>query len=251
MIREEGILGKLNRAPRKYYYVLKEPAYRFVSEKKIRITNQPMWAIDGFVGILALIALLTMSGEIIYVLAALLTGLMAFIFDYIIEYAGILNGKWEYPRSSEGFMRVPLEVPLMFFFGGILATFLLFLLSRPSLSNIISFQLFDVVSMPQLILITLAVIFILQYFAGIIKSLIFWAMPLSLAAYISYPEPWILVLAVLPVYIDYYLEKRLVPSNDISYEGYDEDVAINVAVSYFSVALLVFMFSVAMLELLV
>lgn len=244
----DALLGKLNRLPRQYYYELKEPAYRFVSDKKARLMEQPMWAIDLGVGLVSLLALLIMSPHIVYVWAALLTGVLAFVFDYVVEYAGIVNGKWEYPRSGKGFMNVPLEVPLMFFFGGILATFLLFIIMETSVMNVLDMTVLGSITIPQLFLLVLAGVFMVQYFTGRIKSLMFWALPLGLAAYISFPEPWLLVLSIIPVYIDYYLEKRLVPSNDISYDGYDEDVAINVAVSYFTVALLVFVFSYAVIQ---
>lgn len=244
----DALLGKLNRIPKQYYYELKEPAYRFVSDKKARLMEQPMWAIDLAVGLVALVSLVLMSGHMFYVWAAILTGILAFFFDYVVEYAGIVNGKWEYPRSGKGFMNVPLEVPLMFFFGGILATFLLFVIMETGAMVYLDMTAFDVLTLPQVFLIVLAAVFMVQYFTGRIKSLMFWALPLGLAAYISFPEPWLLVLSIIPVYIDYYLEKRLVPSNDISYEGYDEDVAINVAVSYFTVALLVFVFSYAVIQ---
>lgn len=210
--------------------------------------EQPMWAIDLGVGLVSLLALLIMSPHIVYVWAALLTGVLAFVFDYVVEYAGIVNGKWEYPRSGKGFMNVPLEVPLMFFFGGILATFLLFIIMETSVMNVLDMTVLGSITIPQLFLLVLAGVFMVQYFTGRIKSLMFWALPLGLAAYISFPEPWLLVLSIIPVYIDYYLEKRLVPSNDISYDGYDEDVAINVAISYFTVALLVFVFSYAVIQ---
>lgn len=246
----DALLDRLNRLPRQYYDEIKGPAYRFLSDKKARLLEQPMWAIDIIIGIVSVIALAVMSVDTVFVWAALLTGVLAFFFDYVIEYAGIVNGKWEYPRSGRIFINVPLEVPLMFFFSGILATFLLFVTMLSGVSSFVDFRFLDSLSVPQAILISISLFFMVQYFSGRIKSLMFWALPLGLAAYMSYPEHWLLVLSVLPVYIDYYLEKRLVPGNDISYQGYDEDVAINVAVSYFTVALLVFVFSYAMIELL-
>jgi hypothetical protein len=91
----------------------------------------------------------------------------------------------------------------------------------------------------QITLFIVASYFVIQYFLGNIKTLIFWALPLSIALYISFPEPWLLAVSILPVYLNYYLEKRLVKSSKIAYEGYGEDVAINVSISYFPAMLLI------------
>jgi hypothetical protein len=41
------------------------------------------------------------------------------------------------------------------------------------------------------------------------------------------------------MYIDYYLEKRLVKSAHIKYDRYGEEVATNVAISYFPATLFI------------
>ena len=159
--------------------------------------------------------------------------------DCVIEHAAISKKKWDYPGARLRFWNVPLEVPLLFLFCGILATFITSLVSRQPLSTLISFQVIAGLGLVQIILLTVASYFVIQYFLGHIKTLVFWALPLSIASYISFPEPWLLAISILPVYLDYYLEKRLVKSSDIAYEGYSEEVAINVSLSYFPTMLLI------------
>ena len=68
----------------------------------------------------------------------------------------------------------------------------------------------------------------------------FGVLPLALGVYLWYPEPWFLVLALLPMYIDYFLERKMVKNSDVKYEDYNQEMAINVALCYFPIALLLF-----------
>ena len=94
-------------------------------------------------------------------------------------------------------------------------------------------------SYAQLTLFVIGAFFMFQYFRGKIKSLVFWALPISVALYLSFLEPWILVISIFPMYIDYYLEKRLVKSAHIKYDKYGGEVATNVAISYFPTTLFI------------
>jgi len=190
-------------------------------------------------GIAALVALFLMSKDPPYLLVSLLAGTAAMAIDCVIEHAAISKKKWDYPGARLRFWNVPLEVPLLFLFCGILATFITSLVSRQPLSTLISFQVIAGLGLVQIVLLIMASYFLIQYSLGNVKTLIFWVLPLSIALYISFPEPWLLAISILPIYIDYYLEKRLVRSSDIAYEGYGEDVAINVSISYFATTLLI------------
>ncbi len=198
-----------------------------------------VWALTIAAGIAATAALFLMSMDPPYLLASLLAGTTAMAIDFVIEHAGISKRRWDYPGARLLLRNVPLEVPLLFLFCGILATFITFLFSKQPLSTLISFQVITGLSLVQIALLIIASYFMVQYFLRNIKTLIFWALPLSIALYISYPEPWLLAISIFPMYLDYYLEKRLVKSSDIAYEGYGEDVAINVSISYFPTMLLI------------
>jgi len=95
-------------------------------------------------------------------------------------------------------------------------------------------------SIVQIALFLLGAFFMFQYFKGAVKSVVFGALPIGVALYLSFSDPWMLVVSILPMYIDYYLEKQLVKSAHIKYNRYDEEVATNVAISYFPAALFVF-----------
>ena len=44
----------------------------------------------------------------------------------------------------------------------------------------------------------------------------------------------------MPMYFDYYLERKMVKNDDVKYEDYNQEMAINVALCYFPIALLLF-----------
>jgi len=190
-------------------------------------------------GFVALIAFFIMFQEPLYLTASLLTGLIAMVIDFFVEYKGISKRAWDYPATYLSFRKVPVEVPLLFFSCGILVTFAFYCFSTKPMVMLISTSVIAGFSYVQIVLLLIGVFFMFQYFRGTVKSLVFWILPLSIALYLSFSEPWLLVISIFPVYIDYYLEKRLVKSADIKYDKYGEEVATNVAISYFPATLFI------------
>jgi len=187
----------------------------------------------------ALIAFFIMFQEPLYLTASLLTGLIAMVIDFFVEYKGISKRAWDYPATYLSFRKVPVEVPLLFFSCGILVTFAFYCFSTKPMVMLISTSVIVGFSYVQIVLLLIGVFFMFQYFRGTVKSLVFWILPLSIALYLSFSEPWLLVISIFPMYIDYYLEKRLVKSADIKYDKYGEEVATNVAISYFPTTLFI------------
>ena len=202
-------------------------------------------------GFVALVALIIMSREPLYLIVSLLAGLIAMVIDFFIEYHGISKRAWDYPATYLSFRKVPVEVPLLFFSCGILATFALYCFSAQPMVMIISSPVMAGFSYVQIALFLIGAFFMFQYFRGAIKSLVFWALPISIALYLSFSEPWVLVMSIFPMYIDYYLEKRLVKSAHINYDRYGEEVATNVAISYFPATLFILGIIAILLHLLV
>ena len=190
-------------------------------------------------GFVALITFFIMFQEPLYLTASLLTGLIAMVIDFFIEYKGISKRAWDYPATYLSFRKVPVEVPLLFFSCGILVTFAFYCFSTKPMVMLISTSVIAGFSYIQIVLLLIGAFFMFQYFRGTAKSLVFWILPLSIALYLSFPEPWLLVISIFPMYIDYYLEKRLVKSADIKYDKYGEEVATNVAISYFPTTLFI------------
>ena len=190
-------------------------------------------------GVVALVALIIMSREPLYLIVSLLAGLVAMVIDFFIEYSGISKRAWDYPTTHLSFRKVPIEVPLLFFSCGVLIAFAFYCFSTQPMVMLISTPIVAGFSYVQIALFFIGVFFMLQYFRGAIKSLVFWALPISIALYLSYSEPWVLVMSIFPMYLDYYLEKRLVKSAHIKYDRYGEEVATNVAISYFPATLFI------------
>ncbi|RLF53137.1 MAG: hypothetical protein DRN24_01915 [Thermoplasmata archaeon] len=201
-------------------------------------------------GFVALIAFFIMFQEPLYLTASLLTGLIAMVIDFFVEYKGISKRAWDYPATYLSFRKVPVEVPLLFFSCGILVTFAFYCFSTKPMVMLISTSVIAGFSYVQIVLLLIGVFFMFQYFRGTVKSLVFWILPLSIALYLSFSEPWLLVISIFPVYIDYYLEKRLVKSADIKYDKYGEEVATNVAISYFPTTLFILGVAALLLHLL-
>ena len=187
----------------------------------------------------AFISLLLMSGKPSYLSVSMLVGIMAMGVDFAIEHFGITKKAWGYPHGRISFRGVPLEVPLLFFCCGILVTYATYVLSSYDLGSMIFGEVISGTVLLQVLLLIVATFFMVQYSRGAIKSLVFWALPLGIALYLSFPQPWILAFSIVPMYLDYYLERRLVSSSNIEYKGYDEDVSINVAISYYPTTLLI------------
>lgn len=206
---------------------------------EIALRNR-MRTVSVFLGLLALVSMFFMSQSRLYLITALLAGFIAMIIDFIVEYHGISQKAWDYPTKHISFRKVPIEVPFMFFSCGILATFAAYMFSSEAMVSAITDSVIAGISTVQVILLLIATFFIFQYFRRAVKSMIFGILPLGIALYLSFPNPWILVLAILPMYVDYYLEKRLVKSAHLDYDRYSEEVAINVAINYFPSALIMF-----------
>lgn len=190
-------------------------------------------------GFVALVALFIMFQEPLYLIVSLLTGLIAMVIDFFIEYSGISKRAWDYPTTHLSFRKVPIEVPLLFFSCGVLVTLVFYFFSTQRMVMLISTPIIAGFSYVQIALFLIGTFFMFQYFTGAIKSLVFWALPISIALYLSYSEPWVLVVSIFPMYLDYYLEKRLVKSAHIKYDRYGEEVATNVAISYFPATLFI------------
>ncbi len=190
--------------------------------------------------LLAVLALILMIREPRFFATSLVIGTLVMIIDYIVEYKGVTNNDWNYPVRPLSFHRIPIELPIFFFSCGILITFVFY-----SFSNPIMLAVFNpsshimALSVAQMMLLILGLVFLVMYFLKMCESIVFGALPISIAIYLLFPEPWILVISILPVYLDYYLEKRLVKSAHIEYDNYDEEVAINVAFSYFPLTLFI------------
>ena len=70
-------------------------------------------------------------------------------------------------------------------------------------------------------------------------TMTFGMMPLAIVFFLHYhPSEWIPIVALTPVYIDYYLEMGLVAKGEITYRGYDKEKAVSVALSYYPTAVL-------------
>jgi len=202
-------------------------------------------------GFVALATLLIMFQEPLYLIASLLTGLIAMVIDFFIEYRGISKSIWNYPTTHLSFRKVPIEVPFLFFSCGILATFALYCFSAQPMVMIISTPVIAGLSYVQIALFLIGAFFMVQYFRGTVKNLVFWALPISIALYLSFSEPWVLVMSIFPMYMDYYLEKRLVKSAHIKYDKYGEEVATSVAISYFPATLFILGTAAILMNLLV
>ena len=190
-------------------------------------------------GFAALVALFIMFQEPLYLIVSLLAGLIAMSIDFFIEYNGISKRAWGYPTTHLSFIKIPFEVPFLFFSCGILVTFAFYFFSTQPMVMLISTPIIAGFSYVQIALFLIGAFFMFQYFRGAVKSLVFWTLPISIALYLSYSEPWVLVMSIFPMYIDYYLEKRLVKSAHIKYDRYGEEVATNVAISYFPATLFI------------
>ena len=210
-----------------------------LSERMDTLLRYRIRILTFIVGLIAFITVFFMAHNTIYLIIAVITGLTAFVIDFFVEYNGISKRDWDYPTTHLSFKKVPIEIPLLFFYCGILATFTIYCVSTQQMIILISSPILMGFSYVQIFLFLVGLFFMIQYFRGIIKSLVFWALPISIALYLSYSEPWVLVLSIFPMYIDYYLEKRLVKSAHIKYDRYGEKVATNVAISYFPATLFI------------
>jgi hypothetical protein len=205
-----------------------------------QILRNKIQSLSLFSGFLAMAALFSMALSPLYFIAALMAGLISAVVDFIIEYRGISKKVWDYPIQNISFKKVPFEVPLLFFNCGILATFLFYFFSFDSNNAIFFGPIAFGLSFIQILFFTAGIMLLYKYFTGSTGSIVFGALPIGIGVYLFSMEPWVLVISVIPVYMDYFIEKRLVRSAHIVYDGYGEAVATNVAMSYFPLSLFLF-----------
>jgi len=189
--------------------------------------------------IIALVMLLILVREPRYFATALMIGIITMVIDFLIEYKGINENEWNYPVRHLSFSKVPMELPFMFFSCGIIVTFVFYAFSAQKITSLFNISEDMALLLFQVFLLSTGMFFIVQYFRKKCSTIIFGMLPIGISIYLAFPESWILVISIIPMYMDYYIEKRLVRSADIEYDDYSEAVATNVAISYFPTTLLI------------
>ncbi len=184
--------------------------------------------------------LLVMTDCPAFFFTGIIVGIVAATIDFFVEYKGIHFMDWDYASRNLTFKRVPIQLPILFFSTGVAATFVVNSFTTASITQ----RAFDPIpslhmSGVQIFLFLVGSLYLYRYFTHAVDSMTFGALPVSIAMYLWYPEPWMLVLSLAPVYIDYHLEKRMVNSADITYDNYSFEKAFNVAISYFPSTLIV------------
>lgn len=205
-----------------------------ISQHMEKVLMNRLRLLSIITAIFALFTLFIMAQSPAYFVTAIIIGFIVMVLDIIVEYKGISADEWGYPAHRLSFRKVPLELLVLFFSCGVLITFA-FNCFRTSIVETAFLTASGIAGLTivQVLLLSAGTFFIIQYFRRKCSNVVFGTLPISIALYLSYPEPWILVISMLPMYIDYYLEKRLVKSAHIEYNQYDEDLALGVAFSYF------------------
>lgn len=189
---------------------------------------------------IAIFLLLVMTDIPAFFFTAIIVGTMAAAIDFLVEYKGIHFMDWDYASRNLTFKSVPLQLPILFFSTGVAATFIVDSFTAPITNEPFNTLQGLHISPIQILLFTIGAMYLYRYFTHAVDSITFGALPVAIALYLWYPEPWMLVLSIAPIYIDYHLEKRMVNSADITYDNYSFEKAFNVAVSYFPSALIMF-----------
>jgi len=210
----------------------------FESKKRDWLTGVAVFSL-----ILAIIMLIVMSNFPSFFWTGIIIGLGAAIIDFIVEFKGIKRREWDYASKRFSLMGVPLQLPILFFSTGVAAAFFLDIYVQPMFSPDFFTLAADPVGFVQVLLFITAAYYLTIYFAGKIDSVLFGTLPLALGIYLWFPEPWFLVLSLMPVYLDYYLERRMIRTADITYEGHNQEMTINVALCYFPMTLMLFSFA--------
>jgi hypothetical protein len=195
--------------------------------------------------VLAAIMLIAMTNFPSFFFTGIIVGLAAAVLDFGMEYKGISRMEWGYTSNRFSLKGVPLQLPALFFSTGVAVTFMLDTYVQP----MVHLDFFSLAAEPvgfvQIILLVLGGTFLALYLAGKTRALMLGALPVGLAVYLWFPEPWFLVLSLIPVYVDYYLERRMTRTGEITYDGFNEEMAVNTALCYFPIAM--FLFSSAIL----
>jgi hypothetical protein len=212
------------------------------SETGVQVSKKKDWlSITSAISLmLAIIMLIVMTNYPSFFITGLIIGLAAAIIDFIVEYKGIKRREWDYASTRFTLMGVPLQLPILFFSTGVAIAFFLDIYVQPMFSPEFFTLAAEPIGFVQVLLFIMSIYYLAMYFAGRMKSIMFGILPLALAIYLWFPEPWFLVLALLPMYLDYYLEKRMMKKKELSYENHNQEMAINVALCYFPLALLLF-----------
>jgi hypothetical protein len=189
---------------------------------------------------LAAIMLIAMTNFPSFFFTGIIVGLAAAALDFVMEYKGIRRREWDYTSNKFLLWGVPLQLPVLFFSTGVAVAFLLDIYVQP----MIHLDFFSLAAEPvgfvQIILLLVGGYFFVLYMAGKTRALLLGTLPIGLAVYLWFPEPWFLVLSLIPVYLDYYLERRMTRTGEITYDGYDQEMAVNIALCYFPMAILLF-----------
>ena len=215
------------------------------SDNGVQVSGKKDWLtiVSGVSLILAIIMLIVMTNFPSFFWTGIIVGLSAAIIDFVVEFKGIKRREWDYASTRFTLMGVPLQLPVLFFSTGVAIAFFLDIYIQPMFLPEFFTLAAEPVGFVQLILFILGIYFLVLYLGRKTKSIMFGILPIALSVYLWFPEPWFLVLSLMPVYLDYYLEKRMIKTGDIAYEGHNQEMAINVALCYFPLALLLFSFA--------
>jgi len=182
------------------------------------------------IGVIIACAEMYLSGHSEIIGLGIIVGLLAAVFDYILEYKGVIKNEWDYPTEHVKFMKVPIIIPFFSFLSGIFMSYIYFKFTYSSEVDIKNAK-----NYAQIILFVFGLYGIYRYFIDSKFKLIWGLMPIALSLWMMVPYDWIIFVSILPMYADYYFETRfLVKRYGIKYEGYDANAAIVIALPYFA-----------------
>jgi hypothetical protein len=131
-------------------------------------------------------------------------------------------------------------LPALFFSTGVAVVFLLDIYVQPMYRPDFFTLAAHPVGLIQAMLFLVGGYFLVMYLARRTGTILLGIFPISIAIYLWYPEPWFLALSLFPVYLDYFLERRMTRTGEIRYDGYGKEMAENIALCYFPMALMLF-----------
>jgi len=205
-----------------------------------KIINDRLTVLAAISISVAMFLLLVMTDIPAFFFTAIIVGIVAAVIDFLVEYKGIHFMDWEYASRNLTFKSVPLQLPALFFSTGVAVTFIVDSFTAPIANEPFNALSGIQISPIQILLFIIGAVYLYRYFTHAVDSMTFGALPVAIALYLWYPEPWMLVLSIVPIYADYHLEKKMVNSADITYDNYSFEKAFNVAISYFPSALIMF-----------
>ncbi len=221
-----------------------------ITRRGEKIIKDRLTLLSSFSLAIAIFLLLVMTDRPAFFFTGIIVGLIAAVIDFAVEYKGIHFMDWDYASRNLTFRSVPVQLPVLFFSTGVAVTFVVDSFTGPltnePFNNLSGLPLSPV----QVLLFALGAVYLYRYFTHAVDSMTFGALPVAIALYLWYPKPWMIVLSIAPIYVDYHLEKRLVNSADITYDNYSFEKAFNVAVSYFPSALMMFSLAIILYHIL-